>query len=141
MALKVRDAAAGGKKFATRAAAAAKDYADGVRAAGQDWQTAATAAADNYNAAIQEAIARNAFARGVSEAGGGKFSERAATVGAQRFPAGVAAAEGDWVRSTQPYLDVIRNLTLPPRAPKGDPRNFARSQAIAEALRRRKVAG
>jgi len=141
MAVKVKDAAASAAKFASRAAAAGKDYADGVRGAGQEWQARTSAAADNYAAGVQESIARGAFQRGVNQAGATKFSERASTVGAQRFPQGVTAAAPDWAKGTQPYLDVIRSLDLPPRAPKGDPRNFMRSQMVAAALRARKVGG
>ncbi len=66
---------------------------------------------------------------------------RAAEVGARRFPEGIRAAEGDWARETQPYLDTIRSITLPPRRPKGDPANLERTAAVAQALRRRKVGG
>ncbi|MCL6552924.1 MAG: hypothetical protein K6W08_07370 [Firmicutes bacterium] len=141
MPVKVKDAATAATKFAQRAAAAAPDYAAGVRGAGQDWQAAAVAAAENYAAAVTEAIGRNAFARGVQAAGAQTYEQRAATVGARRFPEGVREAQPRWQEEVQPYLQTIAGLTLPPRRPKGDPANFARVQAIGEALRRRKLAG
>lgn len=139
MALKVKDAAQAAQKFAQRAAAAAPDYAAGVRGAGQDWQQAAVSAAENYAAAVTEAIGRGAFARGIQEAGAQKYEQRATTVGARRFPEGVREAQPTWQQNTQPFLQTIAGLTLPPRRPKGDPGNIARVQAIAEALRRQKV--
>ena len=60
---------------------------------------------------------------------------RASTLGAQRFHGGVGAAEGDWARGTQPYLDTLKGMELPPRRPKGDPGNQARANAVAVRLR------
>jgi hypothetical protein len=141
MAIKVKDAATSAAKFAQRGAAAVSDYAAGVQGAGQDWQTNAAAAEETFAAGIQDAISRRAFSKGVSKAGGEKYSRKASTVGAQRFPQGVRDAQNDWATNTQPYLDTIRSVQLPPRRPKGDPANFARVQAVGEALRRRKLAG
>ncbi len=139
MAIRVKDAGSLAKKFSQRAAAAAGDYKAGVEQAGQDWQTNTAAAADNYAAGVQQAIGDGRFRRGVEQAGSAKFTQRASTLGAQRFPTGVQAAEGDWTKGTQPYLQAIAGLTLPPRRPKGDPGNMQRSQAVAAALRALKV--
>jgi hypothetical protein len=138
--IKVKDAATSAKKFATRAAAAAGDYAEGIRGSGGTWQNNSAAAAETYAAGVQDAISRNAFARGVQQAGGAKFEERAAGVGARRFPEGVRAAESDWAAGTAPFLQTIASLNLPPRRPKGDPANYQRSEAVGAALRARKLA-
>jgi hypothetical protein len=37
-------------------------------------------------------------------------------------------------------LQVIESIQLPPRGPKGDPRNIERVRVIAQALRARKLA-
>jgi hypothetical protein len=139
MAVRVADAAMAAKKFAQRGAAASQDYAAGVTGSGASWQSNTAGAADTYAAAVQEAIGRGAFARGVQAAGGSKYEERARTVGAQRFGPGVTAAAPEWERQTAPYLQTIASLTLPPRRPKGDPSNLARVSAVTEALRARKV--
>lgn len=139
MAIRVADAAAAAKKFAQRGAAASSDYAAGVTGAGASWQQQTAAAAETYQAAVQDAINRGAFARGVQQAGGQKYEEKARTVGAQRFGPGVTAAAPEWERQTSPYLQAIASLTLPPRRPKGDPSNLARVSAVTEALRARKV--
>lgn len=141
MAIKVKDAATSARKFVTRAAAAATDYQTGVQAAGADWQAATSAAAENYNAGVQDAIGRGAFARGVAKTGGAKYATKAGTIGARRFPEGVREAGPDFEAGVTPYLQTIAAITLPPRRPKGDPANFARVQAIGEALRRRKLGG
>lgn len=139
MAIRVKDTAAIARKFVTRAAGAAGDYTEGVRAAGQDWAQNAAASAENFALGVQQAIADNRFRRGVEQAGPQKYVERASTLGAQRYPTGVQAAEGAFAREAAPFLDTIRNLSLPPRRPKGDPANMQRAAAVAEALRKAKV--
>jgi len=141
MAIAVKDAAASATKFAQRAAAAGADYVAGVRGAGARWAAGTAAGAENWALSVQAAVTRGAFARGVAEAGPGKYTERASTIGAQRFPQGAQAAGPEWQRKTQPYLDVIRQLDLPPRRPAGDPGNNARAQMVGQALRARKVGG
>jgi hypothetical protein len=141
MAIKVKDAGTAASKFTQRAAAAAGDYQAGVQGAAEDWQRNTAASADNYAAAVQEAITRGAFQRGVQAAGGAKFASRAATTGARRFPEGVREGGPAFQAGVQPYLQTIAGLTLPPRRPKGDPANFQRVQVIGDALRRRKVGG
>jgi hypothetical protein len=90
---------------------------------------------------VQAAIGRDAFTKGVTKAGASRYQERAAGVGAQRFPQGVAAAAPQWQKNTQPYLDNMANLTLPVKRPRGDPGNLARVQAIAESNRALKLRG
>lgn len=139
MAIPVKDAASASKKFVQRGQAAGRDYEEGVRGAGQRWQQNTAASADTYAAGVTDAIGRGAYAKGVQEAGAATYEQKASTVGAQRFPQGIAQAGGAWESGTAPYLQTIASLTLPPRRPKGDPANFQRSQIIGEALRRRKV--
>lgn len=135
MAIRVKDTGSLAKKFVQRAAAAGADYAEGVKTAGADWEAGARAGADNFAAGVQAAIADGRFAKGVANAGSAKYVNRAGTLGAQRFGPGVQAAEGDWAKGSQPYLDAIKSIELPPRRPKGDPGNQARAQAVAAKLR------
>jgi hypothetical protein len=137
----VKDVASAAKKFSSRAALSGPDYAAGVAAAGARWQANAAAGKDNFAAGVQEAIANDRFSKGIAKAGASKYQDRASTVGAQRFPQGAQAAEQTWATNVAPYLSTIANLNLPPRGPKGDPRNQQRSQMIADALRKKKVAG
>lgn len=141
MAIQIKSADAIAKKYAARGAAAGADYAAGVSTPRQDWAQATEAAAQTYAAGVQAAIGNGSFAKGVSKAGTGKWQRKAAGVGAQRFGPGVQAAQGDFQNGVAPYLDVLRNLTLPPRAPKGDPGNIQRVAAVAQALRQKKLQG
>jgi hypothetical protein len=140
MPIRVKDTNALAKKFVQRAQAGAPDYKAGVESTGQDWETGARNGAENFKQAVVEAANAGRFEKGIARAGAAKWSTRAATLGAQRYPTGVGAAEGDWSRGSQPYLEAIRSTELPPRRPKGDPGNHARSQAIATRLRAVKLA-
>lgn len=141
MALKVKDAASAAAKFVQRAQAAAPDYTKGVTGAGTTWQAHSAAAGDSWGAGVQAAVANGRYAKGVNRVGGAKWEQAATGKGAQRYPQGVAQAGPNWQAGTQPYLDTISSLTLPPRRPKGDPANFQRAQMVADALRKKKVGG
>lgn len=140
MAIPVKDVATAAAKFVKNGAAAGEDYANGVRGAGQRWQQGAAAGEGNYAAGVQEAIGRKAFSKGVNDAGGAHYEDRAVNVGAQRFPQGIRSAQQAWADGTAPFIQAIASANLPPRGPKGDPRNQQRSQMMAEILRKRKVA-
>lgn len=121
-------------KWARRAGQAGQDYAAGVAAPKTDWASATTAAADAQAAGVQQAIANKSFEKGVAAAGNAKWQNKAKTLGAQRFGPGVAAAKGDYQSGFAPYASVIEGVSLPPRGPKGDPRNYERTQLIGQAL-------
>lgn len=129
------------KKYASRGQTAGPDYADGVNNTQTDWASQTAAAADTYATGVTAAISRGAFAKGVNAAGTDKWKRKAAGVGAQRFSSGVGAAQPDYARGIAPYLDVLKSLSLPKRLPKGDPGNNARSLAVQQALRAKKVSG
>lgn len=138
-AIRIKDTASLAKKFVARAGQAQGDYTEGVKAAGADWEAGAKAGEDNYKIGVAQAASDGRYGRGIANAGSGKYVARASTLGAQRYPSGVGAAEGDWSRGAAPYLDALKSIDLPPRRPKGDPGNMARSQAVAAKLRAMKV--
>lgn len=138
--MRIRDTASIAKKFTQRAAAAAPEYKTGVEQSGQDWATNTAAAGDNYQQGVQQALADRRFEKGVQAAGPAKFVQRASTMGAQRFAPGVQNAEADYAKGVAPYLDALKGMQLPPRGAKGDPRNYQRSQAVAQRLRDIRVA-
>ena len=135
----IKSADAIAKKYAARGGAAGADYSDGVNSTTNDWATNTAAQADTYAAGVQAAIGRGAFAKGVQSAGTDKWKRKASGVGAQRFASGVQAAQGDYMRGVQPYLDALKNLSLPKKLPKGDPANNNRSLAVQQALHAIKI--
>lgn len=122
------------EKYARVAPQRADDYVKGVTAQDVDWQRATAGAKDSYEAGVSDAIGRGAFQRGVDAAGNDKWRRNTADKGAQRWPAGVRAAKDDYSAAFQPFRDVIERTVLPPRGPRGDPRNGQRALAMAQAL-------
>lgn len=115
------------------------DYQNGVRNPRRNWEINTVAASSAYDAGVQAAIARGAFAAGVSRVGNDKWQSKSETKGVERWGPGVRAATSDFEAGFAPYRDIIERLNLPPRGPKGDPRNLERVAVIANALHQRKL--
>lgn len=122
------------KKWADRASVAADDYKFGVQNPKRDWQKATEAAFDAWTKGIQAAIAEKRFIGGVRKAGTEKWQRKAVEVGADRYTSGVRAAVDEYAAAMSEVLRVIEGVDLPPRGPKGDPRNIERVARIADAL-------
>ncbi len=116
----------------------ANEYAEGRRNTRRSWQHAPEDAADSYAEGVQEAISNGSFARGVGEAGDGKWRDGALNKGVRRWPEGVRLGGDAYRTGFAPFHSVIQGVTLPPRGPKGDPRNYDRVRAIGEALHEEK---
>lgn len=126
-------------KWGNNTAASTSFYTDGVQNPRVSWQQATTNAADNQAAGVQKAISEKRFQKGVAKAGDAKWREGAINKGSARFAQGVQAGQSNYETGVAPYLSTIESTTLPPRYPKGDPRNLQRVQAIADALRKKKL--
>lgn len=129
----------GAQRWANRTAAATGDYQAGIASPRASWQQQTIAAKDAHKAAVTAALADDRFAKGVAKAGDGKWQRNAAGKGAERFGPGAAAGIQDYETGVQKYLGVIENTVLPPRGPKGDPRNIERVRVLAAALRKAKT--
>jgi hypothetical protein len=126
------------KKWTTRAGAAGADYLAGVQNPRRPQAQTAAAAATSWAAGVQSAVTNGTFAKRVL-ASSDKYMRNATGKGAQRYPGGVQAATGDYQTNITPFLNVLSNLNLPPRAPKGDPSNLQRVSAVDTALRALKL--
>jgi hypothetical protein len=126
-------------KWARVAPQRTTDYAEGVSAPRRDWAASAANAQDTHTAAMQKAATGKSYSKGVRAAGTAKWQSRAAAKGPGRYSEGVAIAEGDYRAAFAPFAETIQRTTLPPRYPKGDPRNLERVKAIASALSARKA--
>ena len=138
MAINVKDVASSATKFVQRSQAAAPDYQKGVQSAGANWQAQSTAANDTYVAGVTAAANAGRYRNGVANKAS-KYESNAAGKGAQRYPQGVAQAGPNWQAGFQPYASTLQSLTLPPRRPKGDPSNYQISQAVGDALHKKKM--
>ncbi len=134
MAIKIKDTGTLAKKFADRASAAAADYKAGVQDPKRPQNESAQAAAGTWAAAVTEAAGRNAFQKGLQKAGEEKWRTNAMGKGADRFPGGVRAAQGDWAKNVEPFLAALRSLDLPPRGLRRSPQNIQRVTAVDTRL-------
>lgn len=134
MPIRVKPADKVAAKYASKATAAGGDYKDGLDFPKRDQAEAALAAKDAYTAGVQQAIAEDRFSKGVQAAGSSKWKAKASTVGAQRFTQGVQAGTADYQKGIGPVLATIAATELPPRYPKGDPRNLDRVRVMNENL-------
>lgn len=137
MPIQIKDASTVAAKWAKRASAAGADYQSGVNNPRTDQASAAAAASQVWAQAVADAASRDAFKKGVLSAGTPKWQAAASSIGAQRYPQGVTAAQGNYASKEAPYLTALSNLTLPPRGVKGT--NVARVQAVVDALRKVKL--
>ncbi len=122
------------RKWATVTPQRAPDYEEGVRNPRGDWARETAAASDAWKVGVSRAIQTNAFSKGVGKAGNARWQEGAITKGVQRWGPGVALAEERYQAGFAPYREAIARVTLPPRAPRRDPRNLERVKAIVDAL-------
>jgi len=111
-----------------------RDYTDGIETPRRDWADATTAATENWEAGVQEAIAQDRFRFGVRNAGTRKWREKTLLKGPNRWAEGVRISAPDFREGFDPYRDEIERINLPPRYPRGDPRNLERVRIIAERL-------
>ena len=117
----------------------AEDYKLGIQSPRRDWEKSAVAAKDSHKAAMATAAAQDAFAKGVSKAGTGKWQSKALAKGPGRFAEGVMVGGDDYEKGFAPFRDEIEKTALPPRFPKRDPRNLARVSTITTALGKKKT--
>ncbi len=117
----------------------APEYQAGVENPKKDWAKEAAAAKETWKTAITAAGARDAYGKGVAEAGTEKWKRGAVQKGPGRFAEGVQIAQPDYQKGFGKYHSVIEKTTLPPRFPKGDVRNLDRVKAISTAMRAAKV--
>lgn len=117
------------------------DYEAGVRQPGKDWANNTAAAESSYEGGVQNAIQQKRFGKGVKNAGTAKWQAKTLEKGTQRWGPGVSVAQGEYESGFSPYRDEIERTSLPPRYPKGDPRNIERVSKLAKALHAKKVAG
>ncbi|MBA7662263.1 hypothetical protein ES703_70291 [subsurface metagenome] len=116
------------------------DYVLGIKNPKRDWETETVAAEDRYKAGVDAAAMKGMFGKGVKAAGSKKWEEMALKKGPGRFSEGVYIAGPAFEKGFAASHAVIERTDLPPRFPKGDPRNYERSKVIGMALHEARVA-
>lgn len=122
------------QKFADRASASVGDYLSGVSSTTKDQAAAAIAAAPIYAQAVQAAVARGAFQKGLQKSGKGGWQKGVADKGGNRFAEGVGQSGPKYATNSAPF-DSARNVAASmPRGLKGSPQNLAKVTAVVAAL-------
>jgi hypothetical protein len=121
-------------KWTRRASSAGPEYEAGVRNPSVDWAQATGAAKASYQQGVTQAIARDAYGKGVTAAGTGKWQERAIGKGPARYAQGVQIGAPDYSRRFAPYAEAMSRVDLPPRGPVGSEANLNRMTPIPRAL-------
>ncbi len=129
------------KKWSDVTPGRASFYEAGALVAGAKWAQNAAASEANQAAGVQAAIGRKAFSAGIRAAGPEKYVRKIRDVGVSRFGPGAAAARPDFESGFAKSHGIISGLALRARGPKGDPGNYARSQAVGDALHKAKLTG
>lgn len=137
----VRDVGAIARKWARVTPQRTEDYLDGVKNPRRDWAESTANAEDNYKAGVTKAANEGRFGRGVRSAGSEKWRKQAIAKGQARFGEGVALGEQDFAAGFEPFRQVIESTKIPPRFPKGDPRNLERVKVLSEALHKKRISG
>lgn len=117
----------------------AEDYKLGVASPRRDWEKSAVAAKESHKAAMMIAATQDAFAKGITKAGSGKWQTKALQKGPSRFAEGVMIGGPDYEKGFAPAREVLEKTPLPPRFPRRDPRNIARVSAGNAALAKMKT--
>ena len=117
-----------------------EDYKIGVQNPRRDWQEETEAGKENWKAGVDQAHAKDLFAKGVRAAGTAKWKEKALKKGPGRFAEGVYIAGPDYEQGFRPYHAAIAAVDLGPRFPRRDPRNIERVKRVVEALIAQKMA-
>lgn len=111
-----------------------EDYRLGIEHPKRDWADETEAAKGNWKMGVDQAAAKDLFAKGVSKAGTSKWRDRALKKGPGRFAEGVMIASPDYEKGFAPYHSAIERVDLGPRFPRRDPRNLGRVKAVVDAL-------
>ena len=121
-------------KYARNAANAGPAYKQGIENPRESWAQNAAAADEARKQGLAAADARDAFKKGVSDAGDAKWRANSIAKGPTRFAQGVQIAKPAFTQGFSASHSVIAGVNLPPRGPKGSPENLTRVSVITTAL-------
>lgn len=128
------------RRYVKFAPARASRYEEGVRAPVRDWEKETAEAEKNYEEGITAAMKRKAFGKGVHRCGTAR--QQSQTIkNINRWAEGIEGAEDVMTAAMESVARVAQAIVLPPAYPKGDPRNYKRSEAVGTALRKAKEEG
>lgn len=109
-------------------------YKAGVQSPKQPQNASALAAATRWQQSVASTAALNRFTAGLRAAGDAGWQNGALNKGAAHFPDGIRGAGPKFQQNVTPFLAAIAGVTLPDKGIRGSTANYARVQAIGDAL-------
>lgn len=131
----MKTASQSAQKFVERASAASGDYVSGAEQTTKDQAALAAAAAPIYAQAVQQAITKGSYAKGLQKAGKQAWLTGVKTKGGERFAGGVSASMSKYATNSAPFDSARAAANSLPRGLKGSETNLARVKAVVTALR------
>lgn len=137
----IRDISKLAEKYQRVTPAREAEYRFGVENPKEKWSEEAVKASGAWKSGVQDAAAKDLYAKGVAKVGDAKWQRNAIRKGVEqrRWATEVAVAGPAYQTGFAPYAETIKATSLPPRGAKGDPRNIDRVAAMAAALRAKKL--
>lgn len=139
MAIKVKDPTSTANKWDTNAGNATAAYTAGIQAPKAPQAASAIAAVARWQASVQDPGAAARFTGHLAKAGDAAWSTGAMGKGKDRYPGGIHAAKGKYLTNVSPFLAAIAGVTLPDKGLRGSSQNYARVQAVGDALHALKI--
>ena len=127
------------QKFVERASGASGDYVSGAQQTTKDQSALAIASAPIYAQAVQAAITRGSFQKGLQRSGKAGWLAGVTAKGGERFAGGVSASSGKYATNSSRYDGARGAANSLPRGLKGSETNLARVKAVVTALRTAKT--
>jgi len=122
------------------ASAMADRFVQGVETTTKNWQANALRAEPAWKQGTAEAAAKGLFAKGVSRVTNEEWRSKASVLGGTRYGPGIEAGKEKYAREIQPFLNVLKGITLKPRGPRGAAQNYERVRQIGTALNAARLA-
>lgn len=117
------------------AANATPDYTAGVNNTTVDWQNKTMSSSNSWATGVQNAVANNSFANGVSKVSTQQWKQLTAAKSAN-WTNGIRAAPQKFSTAMGQVLQNISNIVsgLPQSGPRGSEENFKRSELFQRAM-------
>lgn len=131
----MKSASQSAQKFVERASAASGDYVSGAEQTTKDQSALAVAAAPIYAQAVQAAISKGSYAKGLQKSGKSGWLAGVRAKGGERFAGGVSASMQKYATNSAPFDTARSAASSLPRGLKGSETNLARVKAVVTALR------
>lgn len=108
-------------------------YEAGTRGKGSAWAGARARAKENYGPAMQEALSKNLFAKGLDNADATDYDRGVQDKGLANWGTGMQAGGTKWEKNSQPFVP-LWNQSLP--TPRGGKRSAANIKRMTENVAR-----